>query len=74
MKMEGRILGTYKKLAVIWRLTPPFLFYSQCRFIPTCSEYCESAVKKYGMIKGLGKGFWRIVRCNPFSRVSLDEV
>lgn len=73
MKTMGQPLEIYKKVSVIWRLTPPFLFYSQCRFVPTCSEYCETAVTKYGIIKGLSKGLWRIIRCNPFAKISLDE-
>lgn len=37
----------------------------QCRFLPTCSTYTISAVKKYGVIKGLGLGFKRLMHCHP---------
>jgi uncharacterized protein len=45
-----------------------------CRFVPTCSEYMYQAVEKYGVIKGLGMGVKRIVRCNPWSKGGVDLV
>ena len=43
-----------------------------CRFHPTCSEYTYQAVEKYGVIRGGLKGFWRILRCNPFNKGGVD--
>ncbi|PIU16570.1 membrane protein insertion efficiency factor YidD [bacterium (Candidatus Gribaldobacteria) CG08_land_8_20_14_0_20_39_15] len=51
----------------------PF-FGQHCRFEPTCSVYCSLALQKYGFIKGLGLGLWRIVRCNPYSSGGIDPV
>lgn len=45
-----------------------------CRFQPTCSEYAYQAVSKYGIIKGLMKGTWRLLRCHPFSKGGYDPV
>ena len=45
-----------------------------CIYTPTCSEYTRLAVEKYGVIKGLLKGFWRILRCNPFSKGGEDPL
>ncbi len=41
-------------------------FGHSCRFTPTCSQYMLDALEKYGLLRGLGKGVWRIMRCNPF--------
>lgn len=49
-------------------------FGPRCRFIPSCSSYTLQAVQKYGVIKGVGKGLWRIVRCNPFNPGGYDPV
>jgi putative membrane protein insertion efficiency factor len=49
----------------------PF-FGRQCRFRPTCSNYMIEAVEKYGAIRGLLKGIWRILRCNPFCQGGHD--
>ena len=46
----------------------------QCRFIPTCSEYFIQAVRQAGPWRGLGKGLWRIARCNPLGRGGYDPV
>ena len=45
---------------------------SNCRFVPSCSEYSYMAVEKYGIGRGLLKGFWRVLRCNPFSKGGVD--
>ncbi len=44
-----------------------------CRFYPTCSDYAEQAIAKYG-IRGLGLAVWRILRCNPWGGSGLDPV
>ena len=46
--------------------------YPTCRFYPSCSEYAVLAIEKYGVIRGLVKAFWRILRCNPFSKGGVD--
>lgn len=43
-----------------------------CRFRPTCSQYCVLAIQKYGLIVGLLKTAWRVLRCNPFNRGGYD--
>jgi len=43
-----------------------------CRFYPTCSEYAILSIEKYGVVKGLLKAVWRVLRCNPFSKGGVD--
>lgn len=50
------------------------LLGANCRFRPTCSQYTLEAIKKYGLFKGSFLGFWRILRCNPFSKGGDDPV
>ena len=50
------------------------MFPNRCRFYPTCSEYMVQAIEKYGMIKGIRLGVWRLLRCNPFSKGGFDYV
>jgi len=45
---------------------------NNCRFYPSCSSYTHQAVEKYGIFKGLGKGFRRILKCNPFNKGGID--
>jgi len=43
-----------------------------CRFYPSCSDYCIGSIKKYGIFKGLFFGFKRILRCNPLLKGGID--
>lgn len=43
-----------------------------CRFVPTCSEYTYQAVEKYGVMKGLGLGLVRILKCRPGGGSGID--
>lgn len=50
------------------------LFQTSCRYYPTCSEYSVQAISKYGVLKGLIKSTWRILRCHPFSKGGYDPI
>lgn len=60
------------KLARFYQLAISPLLGPKCRFTPTCSQYCILAVKKYGVLIGLLKTAWRILRCNPFCKGGYD--
>ncbi|MBQ3201579.1 MAG: membrane protein insertion efficiency factor YidD [Clostridia bacterium] len=45
-----------------------------CRYTPTCSRYALEAIEKHGVWKGGLLAFWRILRCNPFSKGGYDPV
>ncbi|MBU1992569.1 membrane protein insertion efficiency factor YidD [Patescibacteria group bacterium] len=48
--------------------------HGYCRFHPTCSEYGKKALKKYGVVRGVPRATWRVLRCNPCSKGGVDEV
>ncbi|MBX3423470.1 MAG: membrane protein insertion efficiency factor YidD [Pirellulaceae bacterium] len=48
------------------------LLGSNCRYQPTCSQYMIGAIIKYGVLRGVPRGAWRILRCHPFSRGGYD--
>lgn len=48
--------------------------YKGCKYYPSCSEYTKQSILKYGVILGSLIGFWRILRCNPFSYGGHDPV
>lgn len=50
-------------------LTPP-----ACRYTPTCSQYAEEAIRKYGPFKGGWLALKRILRCHPFGGSGYDPV
>lgn len=66
----------YKKIFQLYFLTPltnssPV---SLCRFSPTCSHYLYQAISTHGILRGIYLGFKRLMRCHPWSKVSLDPV
>lgn len=63
------LLRKYKSFSFLQRL-----FGTSCRFYPTCSDYTYQAVEKYGALKGLVLGLFRILRCNPFNEGGIDKL
>ena len=45
-----------------------------CRYTPTCSQYAQEAIKKYGPFKGGWQALKRILRCNPWGGSGYDPV
>jgi len=56
----------------LYQLTLSPFVGRQCRFQPTCSNYMIGAIEKYGVIRGVAKGTWRICRCQPFGGSGFD--
>jgi putative membrane protein insertion efficiency factor len=52
----------------------PLKRVSTCRYLPTCSEYCIEAVERRGILVGLAKALWRLLRCNPLFTGGYDPV
>ncbi|MCR5223684.1 MAG: membrane protein insertion efficiency factor YidD [Bacilli bacterium] len=52
----------------------PLKTHGACKFYPTCSEYMIQAIEYHGLLIGILKGIWRILRCNPFSKGGYDPV
>jgi len=50
------------------------LLGSNCRFQPTCSEYCMDSLKMWGFFKGLYLSLRRIMKCHPWGGKGYDPV
>ncbi len=47
---------------------------TQCKFLPTCSEYAYIALARHGVLRGSLLAARRIARCHPFAAGGLDPV
>jgi putative membrane protein insertion efficiency factor len=51
----------------------PFLPTS-CRFYPSCSTYCITAIDRFGVFKGGLISLKRLLRCHPLNQGGFDPV
>ena len=49
------------------------VFGKNCRFNPSCSNYTNQALIKYGIIKGSYLSIIRLCKCHPFSKTSFED-
>ena len=61
-------------LIKIYQLIISPLFPASCRYTPTCSTYTITAIKEWGVLKGLWLGIKRISRCHPWGGCGHDPV
>jgi putative membrane protein insertion efficiency factor len=71
---QALVLGYQKTLSPDHGLLQPLFPYGYCKYHPSCSEYTYQALGKYGLIKGLVLGSWRVLRCNPWSKGGDDPL
>ena len=55
-----------------WIISP--IIKTNCRYLPTCSEYALLSLKEHGIIKGLYLSFKRIFSCHPYGGAGYDPV
>jgi hypothetical protein len=56
------------------RFYQKYISKKTCLYKPSCSEYTLEAIHIHGAIIGCILGFYRILRCNPFSKGGFDPV
>jgi putative membrane protein insertion efficiency factor len=55
-----------------WTLRP--VLGSNCRFVPSCSEYAAEALRAHGASRGGVLALRRILRCHPWNEGGIDPV
>ncbi len=58
----------------VYQLIISPLLGSNCRFMPTCSEYAIESFKSYGLIKGFFLTIKRIGKCHPWGGNGYDPI
>ena len=47
---------------------------SNCRFMPTCSQYAMESLQSYGLIKGTFLTIKRLGKCHPWGGHGYDPI
>jgi putative membrane protein insertion efficiency factor len=63
-----------RALVRLYRYTLSPLIGFHCRHLPTCSDYADQALERYGLWAGGWMTLARLLRCHPFGTSGLDFV
>ncbi|HME30968.1 MAG TPA: membrane protein insertion efficiency factor YidD [Pseudolabrys sp.] len=61
-------------LVVLYRVIISPLLGPRCRHLPSCSDYAEEALGRFGLWAGGWMSLARILRCHPWGTSGLDFV
>ncbi|MBV8840167.1 MAG: membrane protein insertion efficiency factor YidD [Alphaproteobacteria bacterium] len=61
-------------LIKVYRYTLSPLVGFHCRHLPTCSEYGDEALDRYGLWAGSWMTLARLLRCQPWGTSGIDRV
>jgi uncharacterized protein len=71
-KSAPRLAGRGLVLAYRYSLSP--LIGANCRHLPTCSDYADEALARFGLWAGGWMTLARLCRCHPLGTSGLDLV
>ena len=63
-----------RALIRVYQLTLSGIAGRQCRHLPSCSEFCDEAIRLHGFWAGGWMGLARLSRCRPFGSSGHDPV
>jgi putative membrane protein insertion efficiency factor len=61
-------------IITVYRYCISPLLGQRCRFYPSCSEYAQQAIDRFGVITGCYLTIKRLLKCHPFHPGGIDEV
>jgi putative membrane protein insertion efficiency factor len=67
-----RLLG--RGVVTFYRYTLSPLIGPRCRHLPSCSEYADESITRFGLWAGSWMALARILRCQPWGTSGLDFV
>lgn len=61
-----------RALVFLYRMTFSAIAGRSCRYLPTCSEYADEAIRRHGLWAGGWMSLARICRCGPWGGDGFD--
>jgi uncharacterized protein len=71
-RQAPRLFG--RGVVKVYRVTLSPLIGYECRHLPTCSQYADEALERYGLWAGAWMTLARLMRCQPWGTKGLDFV
>ena len=72
--LKSFLINFSRVIIKCYKLGISSLYGPRCRFLPTCSDYAEEAVKIHGPLRGIILIIFRLIRCNVFAKQRVDPV
>ena len=70
---KGLVIGVLALIRFYRRYVSP-LSPPRCRYAPSCSQYAEQAIERYGLLRGGWLACKRVLRCHPLHAGGWDPV
>jgi hypothetical protein len=71
-------MSVFKNLLInlikLYQFTISPLLGTNCRFVPSCSNYTIQAIEEKGLFKGIYFSLRRVLKCHPFGGSGYDPV
>ena len=61
-------------LIKLYQFTISPLLGTNCRFVPSCSNYAIQSIEDKGVVKGIYFSLRRVLKCHPFGGSGYDPV
>jgi putative membrane protein insertion efficiency factor len=61
-------------LIALYRFCISPLIGNHCRFYPSCSEYAQLSLRRFGLIRGSYLSIKRLLKCHPYHPGGMDLV
>ena len=71
-------MSVFKKFFInlikLYQFTISPLLGTNCRFVPSCSNYAIQSIEEKGLVKGVYFSLRRVLKCHPFGGSGYDPV
>ena len=68
--LEAALVGAIRA----YQLSLSSIMGRRCRFLPTCSDYAQEAIRRHGAKRGSWLALRRVARCHPWGGSGFDPV
>ena len=72
--LKNFLINFIRIIIKCYKMSISSLYGPRCRFLPTCSDYADEAVRIHGPLRGMVLTISRLIRCNVLAKQRVDPV